>query len=71
MKRIPRSVIRRMFLRSFTIQGSWNYRTLQGSGFAFALMPVLRWVHGENTAALQAAVQRHATCSMRIRTWRV
>jgi mannose PTS system EIID component len=61
MKRIPRSVIRRMFLRSFTIQGSWNYRTLQGSGFAFALMPVLRWVHGENTAALQAAVQRHAT----------
>jgi hypothetical protein len=36
-----------VFLRSFAIQGSWNYRTLQGSGFAFALMPVLRYVHGD------------------------
>jgi mannose PTS system EIID component len=61
MKRLPRAVVRRMFLRSFAIQGSWNYRTLQGSGFAYALMPVLRWVHGSDTAALQAAVQRHAT----------
>jgi PTS system mannose-specific IID component len=31
-----------MFLRSFAIQGSWNYRTLIGSGFAFALLPALR-----------------------------
>lgn len=50
-----------MFLRSFAIQGSWNYRTLQGSGFAFALMPVLRWVHRDEPEKLQAAVQRHAS----------
>jgi mannose PTS system EIID component len=61
MRKLPATVVRRMFLRSFTIQGSWNYRTLQGSGFAFALMPLLRWVHGSDDAALQAAVQRHAT----------
>lgn len=61
MKRLPRSVVRSMFLRSFAIQGSWNYRTLQGSGFAFALMPVLRWVHRDEPAKLQAAVQRHAS----------
>jgi PTS system mannose-specific IID component len=31
-----------VFLRSFTIQGSWNYRSMIGGGFAFALLPVLR-----------------------------
>jgi mannose PTS system EIID component len=61
MRTIPRGVVRRMFLRSFAIQGSWNYRTLQGSGFAFALMPLLRWVHAGDADALQAAVRRHAT----------
>lgn len=61
MKRLPRRVVRGMFLRSFSIQGSWNYRTLQGSGFAFALMPVLRWVHGDDDERLQAAVTRHTT----------
>lgn len=60
MKRLPRSVIWRVFLRSFAIQGSWNYRTLQGSGFAYALMPVLRWVHGDSER-LQDAVVRHTT----------
>ncbi|MEX0906779.1 MAG: PTS system mannose/fructose/sorbose family transporter subunit IID [Gemmatimonadota bacterium] len=51
----------RVFLRSFAIQGSWNYRTLQGSGFAYALMPVLRWVHGSEGDRLQDAVSRHTT----------
>lgn len=59
MKRLPASVRWRVFLRSFAIQGSWNYRTLQGSGFAYALMPVLRWVHGD-TPQLQEAVIRHS-----------
>lgn len=58
MKRLPRRVIWQVFLRSFAIQGSWNYRTLQGSGFAYALMPVLRWVHGDGED-LQQAVSRH------------
>ena len=49
----------RVFLRSFAIQGSWNYRTLLGTGFAFALLPVLRHVYRERTA-LHAAVDRHA-----------
>ncbi len=29
-------------MRSFAIQGSWNYRSMIGSGFAFALVPFLR-----------------------------
>lgn len=60
MKRLPRSIRLRVFLRSFAIQGSWNYRTLQGSGFAYALMPVLRYVHGDGDE-LQEAVVRHTT----------
>jgi len=59
VKRIPRRIVRSMFMRSFAIQGSWNYRTLQGSGFAFALMPMLRWLHGEDAGRLQDAVARH------------
>jgi mannose PTS system EIID component len=60
VKRLPPSVLWHVFLRSFAIQGSWNYRTLQGSGFAYALMPVLRFVHGD-TKQLQDAVVRHTT----------
>lgn len=57
---LPRTVVWHMFLRSFAIQGSWNYRTLQGSGFAYALMPVLRHVYRDGDA-LQQAVSRHTT----------
>ncbi|CAN5687907.1 hypothetical protein BH23GEM9_BH23GEM9_14220 [soil metagenome] len=61
MTRLPVGVVWSVFARSFAIQGSWNYRTLQGSGFAFALMPVLRWVHGQDNERLQEAVTRHTT----------
>ncbi|MDX1646017.1 MAG: PTS system mannose/fructose/sorbose family transporter subunit IID [Longimicrobiales bacterium] len=47
------------FLRSLVIQGSWNYRTMLGSGFAFALLPVLRRIHASEPEALKQAVERH------------
>ena len=46
------------FLRSFTIQGSWNYRTMIGGGFAFAILPVLRELF--EGPQLDEAVRRHA-----------
>ncbi len=49
-----------MLLRSFTIQGSWNYRSMIGGGFAFALLPALRHVHGDDPEAVRRAVERHA-----------
>ena len=49
-----------MFIRSFAIQGSWNYRTLIGNGFAFVLLPALREVYSERPAELRDAVARHA-----------
>lgn len=50
-----------VFVRSFAVQGSWNYRTLIGTGFAFALLPALRRIHAGDPAAVDEAVVRHAT----------
>jgi PTS system mannose-specific IID component len=47
------------FLRSFMIQGSWNYRTMIGGGFAFALLPLLRRLRGDHGPELEAALARH------------
>lgn len=49
----------RVFLRSFAIQGSWNFETLVGHGFAFALLPVLRVVYRDRPRELEAALGRH------------
>ena len=46
------------FVRSFAIQGSWNYRTMIGSGFAFALVPFLRH-SGLTGEELAGATRRH------------
>lgn len=60
MSGFPRRVRLALFLRSFTVQGSWNYQTLIGTGFAFVLLPALRHVYRGDTEALRAAVARHA-----------
>lgn len=39
-----RSVLRKMFLRSFLLQGSWNFERMQSLGFAYAMLPFLRSV---------------------------
>jgi len=46
------------FLRALLIQGSWNYRTMLGSGIAFALLPVLRRLAVDETE-LRESVDRH------------
>lgn len=47
------------FLRSFLIQGSWNYHTMIGTGFAFAMLPGLRSVFGKDGERLSESVRRH------------
>ncbi|HUH12293.1 MAG TPA: PTS system mannose/fructose/sorbose family transporter subunit IID [Longimicrobiales bacterium] len=49
-----------LFLRSFALQGSWNYRTLIGAGLAFVLMPTLRRLHAGDPERLRKAVARHS-----------
>ena len=49
------------FLRSFLIQSSWNYRTMIGTGFGFAMTPGLRAMDRDDGGdeALDDAVGRH------------
>lgn len=47
------------FLRSLVVQGSWNYRTMLGSGFGFAMLPGLRDLYRDDPHALDRALERH------------
>lgn len=47
------------WLRSFAVGGSWNYRTLLGSGIAYALLPVLRRVHAGDPVRMRGALADH------------
>lgn len=60
MKPLPPAIRRRVLLRTLTVQASWNYHTLIGTGFAFLLIPGLRFLCRDDPVALQAAVSRHA-----------
>jgi PTS system mannose-specific IID component len=46
------------FFRQFMIQGSWNYRSILGSGFAFCIIPLLR-KRGLSGEGLDEAVRAH------------
>lgn len=56
---LTRGAIVSTFIRSFFVQASWNYRTMLGSGFAFAMLPGLRRLFRDDPKALEASVQRH------------
>lgn len=60
MTRFRRRVRAAVFLRSLAVQGSWNYRTLIGCGFAFALVPALRALYRDRPDHLRDAVGRHS-----------
>src|SRR5690606_11625323 len=60
MTRLPASVRASMLVRSLAVQGSWNFETLVGAGFAFTLLPALRFIYGRSGPELDAAVSRHA-----------
>jgi PTS system mannose-specific IID component len=49
----------RLVLRSLLIQGSWNYRTMQGGGLGFSLIPALAKLRRGDRAALAASLGRH------------
>ena len=59
MKRLPRVLALRVLLRSLMVQGSWNYETLIGTGFAFTMLPVLRYLYPADAEAFRAALARH------------
>ena len=55
--RVPKATLATVILRSFLLQGSWNFERMQNLGFVYALVPALRQLfRGEELAA---ACQRH------------
>ena len=49
----------RAFLRSFAVQASWNHRSQLAGGLCYALLPLLRRIHGGDPEALREAIGRH------------
>lgn len=56
-----RRATRAIVWRSFAVQGSWNYETLIGTGFAFVLIPALRMAFAGDDARIRAALHRQST----------
>jgi mannose/fructose/N-acetylgalactosamine-specific phosphotransferase system component IID len=61
MKQPARSTRAAMLLRSFSVQATWNYRTLMGAGFAYVMLPVLRALYGTDGERLRDAIARHSS----------
>lgn len=53
-----RTIVSVLF-RALAVQGSWNYETLSGTGFAFVILPTLRRIYGADEQAVEAALRRH------------
>ena len=47
------------WVRTFAVQGSWNYRTLVGTGIAYAMLPLLRRIYAGDPVRLREAVERN------------
>lgn len=47
-----------VMIRALAVQGSWNYETLTGTGFGFAILPALRDIF-EDSEELERAILRH------------
>ena len=56
---LPKRVLVATFVRSFLIQASWNYHTMLGTGFAYAMLPALRRLAGGDRQVFEASVRRH------------
>lgn len=52
--------IRRIFFRSLALEANFNFETCQNTGFAFALIPVLKKLY-KTKEAMSAALKRHLT----------
>ena len=60
MRTLRAGTRRAMLLRSLAVQGSWNFRSLIGPGFAFALLPALRDLYDGDEARATEAARRHS-----------
>ena len=55
---IANSDLRRVFWRSMLLEANFNFETMQNTGFAFAMLPVLKKLY-KTKEAMAAALKRH------------
>ena len=58
-KKLTKSDIRGVFIRSNLFQGSWNFERMQALGFCFSMIPAIKRLYPENNDARRQAIKRH------------
>lgn len=58
MRPLPKDFAR-SFFRCFGIQAGWNHRTQLAGGLCYAMIPLLKRIHGGDPEALRASLTRH------------
>ena len=57
-KKITDKDLRKVFWRSFTLEGSWNYERMAHLGYAYSMIPVLKKLY-DKKEDLSRALKRH------------
>lgn len=58
-KKITKSDIFGVFLRSNLFQGSWNFERMQALGWCYSVVPMIRRLYPENNEDRKQAIHRH------------
>ena len=56
---ITKRDFRKVFWRSFTLLGSYNFERMEALGFDYSMMPVLKKIYGDDKQRLAEALRRH------------
>lgn len=56
---ITKRDFRKVFWRSFTLLGSYNFERMEALGFDYSMMPVLKKIYGDDKQRLAKALRRH------------
>lgn len=60
IKKVTKSDLNAVVRRSNLFQGSWNFERMQGLGFAYAMVPVIKRLYPDpNSLERKAAIKRH------------
>ncbi|MFC6276290.1 PTS mannose transporter subunit IID [Psittacicella hinzii] len=57
--RVTKADLTSMFLRSTSLQGSWNFERMQALGWAYTYLPILKRLYPENNEERRKAIKAH------------
>lgn len=56
---VTRKDLMKVFWRSFTLEGSWNYERMAATGFSYGMLPVIKRIYTGKKDKLRRALLRH------------